>query len=479
LKEKAMDRKWLVLIITSLGTLMAGLDVTIVNIAFPDIARSFPGTSLSDLSWVLNGYTIVFAAALIPAGRIADLAGRKRLFLWGLVTFTTASALSGLAPSLGVLIGARLVQGLGAAMMIPAALGLVLPEFPPSRRATAVALWGVSSSVAVAAGPPLGGVIVDLAGWRWIFFINVPVGVVAIVAAARILIERRAEGTTRMPDLLGAAALAIAIAALALGIVKSDEWGWTSGRVLGSFALAAVLLAFFLTRSARHPAPALDLSLWRVRSFTVANIAMVLFAMAFFAVLLASVLFLTEVWRYSSARAGLAITPGPVVAGIVGVIAGRIADRRGQRVVIVPGTLIFAAGTLWLTAALGTTRDFLGAWLPAFLLMGLGVGLSFAALTSAAVASLPADRSATGSAVSNTARQIGAVLGVAVLITILGTDGSTDLLDRLDGGFRFAALCSVASGVVALFLGRVRATGSEPAKVQPAPAVRPEGALGK
>jgi EmrB/QacA subfamily drug resistance transporter len=474
-----MDRKWLVLIITSLGTFMAVLDVTIVNIAFPGIARSFPDTSLSDLSWVLNGYTIVFAATLIPAGGIADLAGHKRIFLLGLAVFTTASALCGLAPSFGFLVAARMLQGLGAAMMIPAALALVLPEFPPDRRATAVALWGISSSVAVASGPPLGGLLVDLAGWQWVFFINVPVGIATIGAAALLLRERRSQGTAALPDLIGALTLAAAIAALALGIVKAEEWGWMGSRTLIALSTSAALMALFLVRSARHPTPVLDISLWRIRSFTVANAAMVLFAMAFFAMLLYSVLYLTQVWHYSGVRAGLAITPGPVMAGIVGVLAGRIADRRGQRVVIVPGTLIFAAGALWLAAALGTSPDLIGAWLPAFTVMGIGVGLTFSALTSAAVAALPVNRSAAGSAVSNTARQIGAVLGVAVLITILGSSDPSDVRNGLASGLRFVAVCAVASGAIACFLGRVRAAAPAAPAIQPAPPAQPLHSAGK
>src|SRR5215211_1370752 len=232
-----MSRKWTVLAVTSLGVFMAFLDTTIVNIAFTDITRHFPRTSLSDLSWVLNGYTVLFAASLIPAGRLADRYGRKRVFLGGLLVFTVASALCGAAPTPELLITARMVQGVGAAAMFPSALGLVLAEFPPTQRAMAIGLWSMAGALAGAAGTPLGGVVVDAAGWRWIFLINLPVGDLAVVLGWRILGERKDVAGTRMPDLLGEAALAGAVGMLALGIVKGEDWGWGSARVLGSFAL--------------------------------------------------------------------------------------------------------------------------------------------------------------------------------------------------------------------------------------------------
>jgi EmrB/QacA subfamily drug resistance transporter len=460
-----MARKWTVLAVTSLGVFMAFLDTTIVNIAFTDIARHFPRTSLGDLSWVLNGYTVLFAASLIPAGRIADRYGRKRVFLTGLLVFTIASALCGAAPTPELLIAARMVQGVGAAAMIPSALGLVLAEFLPTQRSTAVGLWSMAGALAGAAGTPLGGVVVDLAGWRWIFLINVPIGLLAMQLGRRILVERRDTAVARVPDLLGAAVLAGAVGALALGIVKGEDWGWTSVRVLGSFTAAAVLAAAFVTRSARHPAPVMELGLWRVRSFSVANIATLIYAMGFFAMFLCSALFLTNVWQYSTIKAGLAIAPGPATAGLVGALAGRLADRWGQRVLLVPGQLLFATGVIWLATSVDSTPAFLTLWLPAFVLTGIGVGLSLPSLSSAAVAALPPGRLATGGAVNNTARQVGAVLGVAILIAIVGRPGGAGALEAFRNGFLFCAACALTCSAIALALGRVRVL-AQPATTQ-------------
>jgi NTE family protein len=451
-----MARKWTVLAITSLGVFMAFLDTTIVNIAFTDIARHFSGTRISDLSWVLNGYTVLFAAALIPAGRIADLIGRKRVFLTGLVVFTVASACCGVAPSAGALVAARIVQGAGAAAMIPSALGLVLPEFPGEQRATAIGLWGMAGALAGAAGTPLGGAVVDLAGWRWVFLLNVPVGVTAIVLGWSLLVERREPAGGRLPDLLGAAALAAAVGVLALGIVKGEDWGWAGARTLGSLAAAVVLAVLFVARSARHPAPVMELGLWRVRSFSIANLATLAYAMGFFAMFLCAALFLTTVWRYSTIRAGLAVAPGPTLAGVFGVLAGRLADRRGQRALIVAGQLLVAAGLIWLIVRLDTHPDFLHVWLPAYLVAGIGVGLTLPSLSSAAVAALPASRFATGGAVNNTARQVGAALGVALLIAIVGRPAPAEALHAFQRGFWFCAACAIACSGIGLMLGRVR-----------------------
>lgn len=459
-----MSRKWYVLAVTSLGVFMAFLDTTIVTIAFTSIIHAFPGAGIADLSWVLNGYTVLFAATLAPVGRLADLLGRRRVFLAGLVVFTGCSLLCGAAPSPGFLIAARMLQGIGAAAMIPSALGLVLAEFPAEQRATAVGLWAMAGGLAGAAGTPFGALILQLAGWRWVFLINAPIGLLAVGLTWRTLSERRVAEQTALPDFLGAAALAAAVGGLALSIVKGSDWGWTGGRTLVCAAAAVLLLLVFLVRSARHPAPAMELGLWRVRSFSVANLATFVYAMGFFAMFLAAALFLTGVWHYSTIDAGLAIAPGPSIAALVGAAAGRVADRRGQRVLIVPGQLIVAGGLLWLSARVTVTPAFLSLWLPAFVLTGVGVGLSLPALSSAAVASLPPSRFATGGAINNTARQVGAALGVALLVAIIGAPGPGQALAAFRHGFVFSAGCALACSAIALGLGRVRVLTSASAE---------------
>jgi EmrB/QacA subfamily drug resistance transporter len=464
-----MQRQWKVLLVTAVAVFMGFLDVTIVNIAFPDVRESFRDSSLAGLSWILNAYNIVFAALLVPAGRLADRVGRRRVFLAGLWTFLAASMACGLAPSVEVLVAARVVQAAGAAALVPTSLALLLPEFPLERRATATAIWGATGAVAAATGPSLGGLLVDAAGWRIVFFVNLVFGLAAWLPARRLLRETREPEPGPLPDALGVALLIGGVGLLSLGIVKGGDWGWGGARVLGALAGGAALLALCARRSAGHPAPVVELGLFRVRSFAVAVGGVALFALGFYALLLANVLFLTQVWGWSVLTAGFALTPGPLTAAVMAPIGGRLSDRFGQRVVALPGGLLFAAGCLVFATGTGAHPAYVAEFLPATLLTGAGVGLSFAAWGSAAVAELPPSRYATGSAVASCARQIGAVLGIAVLIAVLGTPARAEALATFHDAWTLMALPALAAGVVALALGRVRARDPE-AAAQPAAA---------
>jgi MFS family permease len=307
-----MKQRWKVLLVTSVAVFMGFLDVTIVNIAFPDIEASFSDTSLAGLSWILNAYNIVFAALLVPAGRLSDRLGRRRMFFVGIWTFLAASTVCGLAPSVEVLVAARVVQAAGAAILVPTSLALLLPEFPLEQRATATALWGATGGIAAATGPALGGVLVEATSWRWVFFVNLAIGLPALIPARRLLRESRDPNPGPLTDILGIVLLVAGVGLLSLGIVKGQDWGWGSAAVVGSLAAAALALAAFVARSARHPAPVIELGLLRVRSFAVANAGVFLFALGFYAVLLANILFLTGVWGWSVLRAGIAVTPGPL-----------------------------------------------------------------------------------------------------------------------------------------------------------------------
>ena len=446
-----MQRRWKVLAVTAVAVFMGFLDVTIVNVAFPDIQSDFADASRADLSWVLNAYNIVFAALLVPAGRLADLVGRRRMFLIGVTAFLATSVLAGLAPTEEWLVAARVLQAAAGAVLVPTSLALVLPEFPAEQRATAVALWSATGAIAAALGPSLGGLLVDAAGWRWVFFLNVPIGLAALVPARRLLTESRAPDAV-VPD--------------ALGIVKGSDWGWDSARVLGSLGASALLLPAVVLRSARHRGPVIELGLFRSRPFAVANAGMLAFSTAFYALLLCNVLFLTQVWGYSILEAGFAVTPGPLTAALFAPLGGRVADRFGQRVVAVPGGLLFAAGCALFASGLDATPDYAAEYLVPTMLTGAGVGLSFAAWGSAAVAELPAARFATGSAVLSCLRQIGAVLGIAILVAVLDAAPASDPV----GGFLDAYVLMAAGGLaaagLALALGRVRAIGTAAAPAE-------------
>jgi EmrB/QacA subfamily drug resistance transporter len=444
-----------VLVIVSVATFVASLDLFIVNIAFPSIQREFIGTSDATLSWVLSGYAIVTAALLVPAGRLADLLGRKRLFLAGLVTFVLASALCAAAPGAGWLIAARVLQAAGGAVLMPASLALLLAEFPPRQRALAVAVWSATGAIAAAAGPPIGGLLVQ-ASWRWVFLVNLPVGLVTVVLAARVLSESRDPGARRLPDLPSAALIVVASSALMLAIVQGQSWGWTSIRIVGLLAGSAVLAAAFVYRSMRHVAPVLELGLFRSRAFSAANVASTLFFAAFGAMLLSNVLFLTRVWHEDILTAGLQISPGPIAAAAFAVPGSVLASRFGQRFIAAVGALLFASGGLWWLTHIGVQSQYLTGFLPGMLAGGAGVGFVIPTLASAVAGSLPPARFATGSAVYGMTRQFGIALGIAVLIAVLSSADRSGVLASFRNGWEVMMALCIASAIAAVAIGRIK-----------------------
>ena len=431
--------------VLSLAVFMSSLDLFIVNLAFPTISRSFRGTDLGSLSWVLNAYTIVFAAALVPAGRWADRAGRKRAFLLGLGIFTAASAMCAVAPTLGVLVAARVVQALGGALMLPTSLGLLLPAFGPARKGAAIGLWSAVGGAAAAFGPPIGGLLVQ-ASWRWVFLVNLPFSVVALVVGVRLLHEVRDPGARRA-DLLGAGLLSVSVASLVAGIVEGHDWGWTSARILGVFAVAVASGAWLVARSRHHPSPVIEPAVIRHRAVALADASSLVFFGGFGALVLGGVLFLTGVWHESVLRAGFMIAPGPLMAGLTAFPGGVLGARFGHRAVGTVGSLLFAAGGVFWVTHLGTSPDWLGAYLPGSVLTGVGVGLMLPSLGGAATAPLPPERFATGTALYAMTRQIGVALGVAGLVAILGTTSGPDLT-AFHHAWIFMIACSLAAGLV-------------------------------
>jgi EmrB/QacA subfamily drug resistance transporter len=441
-----------VLAVAVLGSFMAFVDATIVNIAVPNIAQHFSGSRLSSVSWVLNGYNIVFAAFLVGGGQLSDLLGRRRVFSSALLLFTLASALCAVAPSLNALIAARVLQAVGSALLVPSSLAIVLEAHDSSERMHAVALWSAVAALAAGIGPPLGGLLITASDWRLVFLVNIPVGIVGFVLARRVIVESRAPGRRRVPDLLGGVVLALAIASLVLAVVKGQEWGWSNGRVVGSFLVALLLGAYFVLRSSRHRAPVIDLSLLRIRAFALSNGVTIVMASGFYAYTLCNVLFLTTVWRYSILTAGLALTPGPLVAMAIAGPGSRLVERLGHRRVVVPGALIWTAGMVFFATTLGVKSDFLGGWLPGMVILGIGAGLSFPTLSGAAVGSVPGPRFAVATALNSVARQLGAALGVAVLIAIVGNPSPLDALRAFEHGWVFAGACFLFGAAACLWL---------------------------
>lgn len=442
-----------VLLIVAAAVFLVSLDLFIVNIAFPDVERSFPGSSVAALSWVLNGYAIVFAALLVPAGILADRLGRRRVFLVGLGVFVVASALCGIAWSVPSLVAFRVVQAVGAALLMPSSLALLLDAFPPERRAKAIGAWAGIGGAAAALGPPVGGLLVTLS-WRWVFLVNLPFGIAAIAAGRRALRESRNEEDRRLPDALGTAGLVAGVGALCWALVEAPDRGWGSLRTVGLLVVGLVLLAGVVRRSRhvdRAHAPVLDLALFRSRPFALATLSALLFSVAFAAMLLQGVLLLTGPWGDSVLVAGLSPAPGPLLATVVAVTSGRLSARIGQGPTAVLGNVVFALGVGWWLWQLGLEAQFLTGLLPGSILTGTGVGLMLPAVSTAVASTLAPSRLAAGSAVLTASRQLGSVLGVAVLVAILGTGG--DPLGTFRDGWTMMLLACAGGALAALGIG--------------------------
>jgi EmrB/QacA subfamily drug resistance transporter len=444
-----------VLAIVSAGVVLASLDLFVVNVALPQIARDLGTANLGELSWVLNGYAIAYASLLVFFGRLADRYRRDRGFLLGVAVFTAASAACAAANSVGMLVGFRLVQAAGAALLTPTSLGLVLAVYQPERRAGAVRAWTASSGLAAALGPVVGGLLVT-ASWRWIFLINVPIGIIALVAGWRRLPHIPGHPAER-PDPLGVVLATAGVAVLTFGLVKGSDWGWGSGSIDGTLAAAAVLVTLFAVHSLRARNPLIHPSLFRSRSFTGASLVAIFFSSAFGAMLLSIVLWEQGAWGWSALRAGLAIAPGPLMVPLVSFgVAGRLIARYGPAVVISLGCLAFGGGVAWWAVAMQPRPDYAAGALGGMLVTGVGVGLTLPTMMATASASLPPQSFATGSAVINMIRQTGLALGVAILVAVLGTSAGRGgaALDAFRHGWWVIAALSFASIAPALILLR-------------------------
>src|SRR6266446_6650241 len=423
--EEVAPRAWAGLAVVAAALFVATLDAMVLYVAFGTIRRDFPDVSAAALSWILSGYTIVLAAGMIGAGRWADRLGRRRVFLAGMGVFTVASAICAIAPGVGVLVAARVLQGFGAAALTPTSLALILRAFPKSRVPQAIALWGAAGALAAALGPTIGGLFVEAWGWRSVFVVNVPIG--------------------------------IAVVLLALAIVQSGAWGWSSTRTVGALLGGIVLLGVFAGRCATVPNPVLALDLFPERGFRWANLGQLLYGTGFTIMFFGNVQFLREVWGYSPVWTGLAMAPGPLVVFLLAPWFGRLAGRIGQRPILIPGGVISAAAALFLLSRVDSAPAYLAVWLPFTLVSGVGVSMVLPLLTSAAVAGLPSDRFATGSAVNAALRNLGQTLGVAIFVALAGRTTAGELLAHHRIAWWLVAAAGVAVSATSWRLPRVGA----------------------
>jgi EmrB/QacA subfamily drug resistance transporter len=457
------NRKWWTLGAVSFGLFMIMLDNTVVNVALPSIQRDL-GVGLSELQWIVTGYALTFAAFMLTGGKLADLLGRRRIFVVGLAVFTGASFLCGFAESGDVLIGARVVQGIGAALMNPATLSIISATFPPHQRGLAIGIWAGVSALALAIGPLVGGLLTDHLDWSWIFYINVPVGLVAIVASFLLIDESRDTSEVQRLDLPGLTSSGIGLFALTYALIEANTYGWTSGRILASFAVAVAGLALFVVFELRGRVPMLDLSLFKSGTFAGANAVVLLVALAMFGVFFFVSLYMQNILGYSPVEAGAAFLPMTILIILLAPIAGRTSDRVGSRWLMTAGMMLVGVQLLSFSR-LGVDATF---WnlLPGMLVGGVGMSLTMTPGAAAAIRAVPVDKSGVGSAVLNAFRQVGGSLGIAVMGAIVahqvaGRRTPEAFVDGFSTALVVAAAVAFAGAVIAA--GLVRAHRVEPA----------------
>jgi EmrB/QacA subfamily drug resistance transporter len=466
-------RKWFTLGAVVFGLFMIMLDNTIVNVALPSIARDLNAKS-DELQWVVDAYALVFGVLLLSGGKLADMFGRRRIFVVGMILFSLASLACGLANSGGTLVAFRAAQGIGAAMMNPASLSIIAAAFPPRERGRAIGLWAGISGMALAIGPLIGGLIVEHAGWNWIFFINVPIGAIGVLVAFAFIAESRDTSREQRLDLPGLVTSALGLFGLTFGLIEGNRLGWSSPWVIGSFVLAVVGLTAFVLLELHQRLPMMDVTLFENRTFTGANVVMLLVGLAMFGVFFFISLYMQNILGYSPVKAGATFLPMTLLVILVAPRAGQLSDKIGPRWIMTAGMLMLSASLLFFSR-LGVDSSF---WdiLPALLLGGCGMASAMAPTTAAAMASVPVDKAGVGSAIINCMRQIGGSLGIAVmgaLIAVHWSEGDRNPNHFVAGmqlGLHVAAGITFLAAFVAAGLVRQVAHAPHPAAEAAEPA---------
>ena len=450
-----------VLAIVAVAQFMVVLDASVVNVALPSIQRDV-GFSEQSLSWVLNAYTLLFGGFLLLGGRAADRLGRRRLFMAGIALFAGASLACGLSQSEATLLIARGAQGLGGAMVSPAALSIILTTFAEgSERNRALGVWGAIAGAGGAAGLLLGGVIVEVLSWRWVFFVNVPIGAAVLLLAPRLLAESRAEGVRGGYDVEGATAITLGTMALVFTLIKANDWGWGSARTLAGLAVAAVLLIGFVWIERRHENPLVPLRIFANRSLAASDATMLLLSAALFGVFFFCTLYLQQVLGYNALKSGVAFLPLTLTAIAASGLASRVVDRFTPKPVLVGGLLVATVGFALLTRV-QVDGDYAGRVLPAMVVIGVGLGMSFVPITIAATSGVAAEDSGLASGLLNTTQQVGGSLGLAVLSAVStsrvtsalhgGSALPAALTHGFTGAFTVSAILCAAAALLAIVL---------------------------
>jgi len=449
------NRKWFTLAAVSFGLFMIMLDNTVVNVALPSIQRDL-GTDLSSLQWIVTGYALTFGALMLIGGKVADAYGRRLIFVVGISVFTTASLWCGLADSGDELIAARILQGVGAALMNPATLSIIAATFPSHQRGTAIGIWAGVSALALAIGPLVGGLLTEHLDWSWIFFVNIPVGILAIAASFLFIDESRDETHVRL-DLPGLATSAIGLFALTYALIEANTYGWTSPRILGAFAAAGVSILAFILLERYQRAPMLPLELFKSRTYAGANMVMLLVALSMFGVFFFLSLYMQNVLGYSAVQTGAAFLPMTILIILIAPVAGKTSDRFGSRGLMTTGMILIAVQLLYFSR-LGVEASF---WslLPAFLVGGVGMALTMTPSAAAATRSVSVDKAGVGAAVLNASRQVGGSLGIALIGAIMAIEAGGErtpeaFVDGLQTALLVASVIAAVGAVVAFTMVR-------------------------
>jgi EmrB/QacA subfamily drug resistance transporter len=418
------NRRWWTLAAMCFALFMVMLDNTVTNVALPSIQRDF-GASLSALEWTINAYTLTFAVLLVTGGRLGDIFGRRRVFLIGVVAFAVASAMIGFAPGEGTLVAFRALQGIGAALMMPATLSIITNAFPPHERGKAIGTWAGVSAIALAAGPLVGGWLTQDVSWRAIFFLNIPVAIGAIAVTLFATHESRDETVSRKVDYGGIAAITLTLTPLVLALVEGNAWGWGSARVIGLLAASIVAVIAFVAIERASDAPIVDFAFFRSRQFLGANIVAFAVSFAMFAMFFFLALYMQNILGYSPLEAGVRFLPSTVVIIVAGPIAGRLTDRIGPRPLITVGLVLVGLATLWQSRiTVDTSYAYL---LPAFVAMGLGMGFVMSPMSAAAMNAVDRTKAGVASGVLSMSRMVGGTFGVAALGALIAAVGRSDL----------------------------------------------------
>ena len=449
------NRKWWTLGALSFALFMIMLDNTVVNVALPSIQRDL-GIGLSELEWTVNAYALTFAVLMLTGGKLADFFGRRRIFLIGLVTFTISSLACGLAATGGTLIGARTLQGIGAALMLPATLSIISATFPAHQRGMAIGIWAGVSAMALAIGPLIGGLITEHINWSWIFFVNVPIGVLGLIVGRLVIKESRDTSAEQRLDFPGLLASAIGLFALTFALIEANSYGWTDPVIIGLFVISAVSLATFVLLELHQRSPMLDLSLFRSSTFAGANVVALLVTLAMFGVFFFMSIYMQNILGYSATKTGAAFLPMTILIILIAPISGKASDRIGSRALMTAGMLCLSA-SLIVFSRLGLDSTF---WdiLPGLVVGGFGMALVMTPMTAAALGSVPVEKSGVGSGVLNTFRQLGGALGIAVMGAIVasyvdlgaGRPDPSSFIDGFQAALRVSAVFALIGAVVAV-----------------------------